>query len=99
MLTGRGAGSQRAMTAVAAAHRAAAAALQRGAPRALEPRQCVVGPHHQHRVPVDQKIGSAPGELVPGLHRTSHVHEKRDGRGAAGTWQEKIVLHKIVRHM
>ena len=34
------------------------------APRALEPRQRLVRPHHQHAVPVDPKIGAVSGELV-----------------------------------
>jgi hypothetical protein len=51
-----------------------------GAPRALEPRQCVVGPHHRHGVPVDQKIGRAPGQavtpvLAPAKLRHRSFHE------------------------
>src|SRR5215831_906460 len=54
-----------------------------GAPRALEPRQCVVGPHHQHRVPVDQKIGGAPGELAsPRLAGKLLTPEKRTPSGS-----------------
>src|SRR5215475_7628640 len=53
-----------------------------GTPRALEPRQCVVGPHHQHRVPVDQKIGHAPGELAgyfpPSQLRHRAINERTD---------------------
>ena len=53
-----------------------------GAPLALEPRQYVVGPHHGHRVSVDQKIGHVPGKLAgylpPSQLRHCAINERTD---------------------
>lgn len=67
---------------------------QRLAPRALEPRQCVVGPYHQHRVPVDQKIGRTPGELAL-THYASLAASRPHAHDSGSVWLATPMAHLV----